>query len=62
MTFFVPFLETIMEEERICGYFMQDGAVAHTATYFINVLNKVFLPSRQTESQSYCKVFRLKSV
>jgi hypothetical protein len=24
------------------GYFMQDGATAHTATYSINVLNKVF--------------------
>jgi hypothetical protein len=33
-----------MEEERIHGYFMQAGALAHTANYFINVLNKVFLP------------------
>jgi hypothetical protein len=31
-----------MEEERIYGYFMQDGAVALTANYFINVLNKAF--------------------
>jgi hypothetical protein len=49
VTFFVPFFESIVEEERIYGYFMQDGAVAHTANYFINVLNKMFLPLRQTD-------------
>jgi hypothetical protein len=31
-----------MEEERTYGYFMQDVATAHTATYSIKVLNKVF--------------------
>jgi hypothetical protein len=31
-----------MEEEKTYGYFMQDGATAHTADYSIYVLNKVF--------------------
>jgi hypothetical protein len=30
-----------MEEEKTYGYFMQDCATAHTATYSINVLNEV---------------------
>jgi hypothetical protein len=30
-----------MEEDKTYAYFMQDGATAHTANYFINVLNKV---------------------
>jgi hypothetical protein len=32
-----PFFGTITEEENTYGYFMQDGATAHTATYSINV-------------------------
>jgi hypothetical protein len=47
--FSVPLFKSIMEKERIYGYFMEDGAAAHTANYFNNVLNKVFLPSRQTD-------------
>jgi hypothetical protein len=31
-----------MEEEKTYGYFMQDGATAHIATYSIHVLNEVF--------------------
>jgi hypothetical protein len=31
-----------MEEEKTYGYFMQDDATAHTATYSVNVSNKVF--------------------
>jgi hypothetical protein len=37
-----PFFGSITEEEETYGYFMQDGATAHTATYSINVLNEVF--------------------
>jgi inhibitor of nuclear factor kappa-B kinase subunit alpha len=37
-----PFFESITEEEKTYGYFMQDGATAHIATYSIHVLNKVF--------------------
>jgi hypothetical protein len=37
-----PFFGSIAEEDKTCGYFMQDGATAHTATYPINVLNEVF--------------------
>jgi hypothetical protein len=37
-----PFFGSIIEEEKTYGYFMQDGATAHTATYSINVLNEVF--------------------
>jgi hypothetical protein len=36
-----PFFGNITEEEKTYGYFMQDGATAHTATYS-NVLNEVF--------------------
>jgi inhibitor of nuclear factor kappa-B kinase subunit alpha len=42
LTFLGPFLDSITEEEKTYGYFMQDGATAHTATYCINVLNEVF--------------------
>jgi hypothetical protein len=35
-----PFSGSITEEEY--GYFMQDGATAHTDNFAINVLNKVF--------------------
>jgi hypothetical protein len=31
-----------MKEEKTYGYFMQDGATAHTANYSINVLNEEF--------------------
>jgi hypothetical protein len=37
-----PFFDSITEEENTYGYFRQDGATAHTATYSINVLNEVF--------------------
>jgi hypothetical protein len=42
LTFLGPFFESITEEEKTYGYFKQDGATAHTATYSINVLNEVF--------------------
>jgi hypothetical protein len=42
LTFLGPFFESITEEENTYGYFMQDGATTHTATYSINVLNEVF--------------------
>jgi hypothetical protein len=31
-----------MEEERIYGYFMQNGFTSHTVNYSINVLYKAF--------------------
>jgi hypothetical protein len=37
-----PFLGGITEEEKTYGYFMQDVAPAHTATYSINFENEVF--------------------
>jgi hypothetical protein len=37
-----PFFESITEEEKTYGYFMQDGATGHTGNYSINVLNEVF--------------------
>jgi hypothetical protein len=37
-----PFFGSIAEEEKTYGHFTQAGAAAHTATYSINVLNKVF--------------------
>jgi hypothetical protein len=42
LTFLGPSFWSITEEEKTYGYFMQDGATAHTAIYSINVLNKVF--------------------
>jgi inhibitor of nuclear factor kappa-B kinase subunit alpha len=41
LTFLGPFLRALWKKKRH-GYFMQDGATAHTATYSINILNKVF--------------------
>jgi inhibitor of nuclear factor kappa-B kinase subunit alpha len=41
VTFLGPFLIALWKKKRH-GYFMQDGATAHTATYSINVLNEVF--------------------
>jgi hypothetical protein len=41
LTFLGPFLRALRKKKRH-GYFMQDGATAHTATYPINVLNEVF--------------------
>jgi hypothetical protein len=35
-------LESVMEEEKILGYFKQEGDKAHTANYSINVLNRKF--------------------
>jgi hypothetical protein len=37
-----PFFDSITEEQKTYGYFMQDGATAHTAIYSIKVLNEVF--------------------
>jgi hypothetical protein len=37
-----PFFDSITEEEKTYGYFMQYGATTHTATYSINVLKEVF--------------------
>jgi hypothetical protein len=37
-----PFFDSITEEKKRHGYFMQDGATAHTATYSINALNEMF--------------------
>jgi hypothetical protein len=34
--------ESITEEDKTCGDFIQDGAIAHTANYSINVLNEMF--------------------
>jgi inhibitor of nuclear factor kappa-B kinase subunit alpha len=42
LTFLGPYFENITEEEKTYGYFMQDGATAHTVTYSINILNEVF--------------------
>jgi hypothetical protein len=42
LTFLGPFFENIKEEEKTYGYFMQDGATAHTANYSMNVLNELF--------------------
>jgi hypothetical protein len=53
LTFLGPFFDSITLEEKTYGYFMQDGATAHTATYSINVLNEVFedrLISRQSDN------------
>jgi hypothetical protein len=41
LTFLGPFLTALWKNKRH-GYFMQDGATAHTAAYSINVLNKMF--------------------
>jgi inhibitor of nuclear factor kappa-B kinase subunit alpha len=41
VTFLGPFSGALWKK-KIHGYFMQDGATAHTATYSINVSNKVF--------------------
>jgi hypothetical protein len=41
LTFYGPFSGVLRKKKRH-GYFMQDGATAHTATYSINVLNEVF--------------------
>jgi hypothetical protein len=41
VTFLGPFLTALRKKERH-GYFMQDGATTHTATYCINVFNDVF--------------------
>jgi hypothetical protein len=41
LTFLGPFSEALRNKKRH-GYFMQDGATTHTATYSINVLNEVF--------------------
>jgi hypothetical protein len=41
VTFYGPFLGALRKKKRH-GYFMQDGATAHTATYSTNVLNEVF--------------------
>jgi hypothetical protein len=40
LTFLGPFLRALQKKKRH-GYFMQDGALAHTATYSIYVLNEV---------------------
>jgi hypothetical protein len=36
------FFLTALRKKKRHGYFMQDGATAHTVTYSINILNKVF--------------------
>jgi inhibitor of nuclear factor kappa-B kinase subunit alpha len=41
LTFLGPFLRALRKQKRH-GYFMQDGAAAHTATYSIKALNEVF--------------------
>jgi inhibitor of nuclear factor kappa-B kinase subunit alpha len=41
VTFLGPFSGVIRKKKRH-GYFMQDGATAHTPTYSINALSKVF--------------------
>jgi hypothetical protein len=41
LTFYGPFSGALRKKKRH-DYFMQDGATAHTATYFTNVLNEVF--------------------
>jgi hypothetical protein len=41
VTFYSPF-SGALRKKKGHGYFMQDGATAHTATYSINVLNEVF--------------------
>jgi hypothetical protein len=41
LAFYGPFSGALRKKKRY-GYFMQDGATAHTATYTINVLNEVF--------------------
>jgi hypothetical protein len=42
VTFYGPFAGALRKKKKTYGYFMQDGATAHTATYSINVLNEVF--------------------
>jgi hypothetical protein len=41
VTFYGPF-SGALQKKKIHGYFMQDGAIAHTAIYSINVLDEVF--------------------
>jgi hypothetical protein len=45
-----PLFGSITEEEKTYGYFMQDSATAHTATYSINVLNELKQSIRETTS------------
>jgi hypothetical protein len=40
LTLLGPSLRALQKKRQ--GYFMQDGATAHTATYSIYVLNEVF--------------------
>jgi hypothetical protein len=59
VTFFSPVLESILKMKT--GYFMQDGARAHTTIYSTNVLNKTF-EDRPVCQIAACKVYRLKSL
>jgi hypothetical protein len=38
----LPFFQGLTEEEKLYGYFMQDGTMAHTADFSVAVLEEVF--------------------